>query len=495
MKIESKLNKIYAGAIAIMMITIVFSSVFAVRTITDSSDTIATMITNSKGNSWSATLTNVNLAIWDLNSTKGGTVWLPGTTLTGAGTGTGEYSYGILMCSNVVLKGAGMNSTTLKLSTGSLVQAVVYFRNINNYTISDLSIDGFNDTTSNNYQAIFTIGCKYGFYNNIHIKNMFRSNFQFGDSIVATESKYCKISNIWIDYGRDSFPSVYQSMSGAHVNYSTFENIHIHGDGSNSVKGVWGMDWVRTSWNRFTDIYIDGVGFGCKWFATGNHNITVNNMDIRGCVNVSDCQIWLYAIRDSSFSNVNIENKYQGIQCSSAGPNLNFNNIIIRGGADAGIYASGDFINFNNVQIYSTVSSGLYLYGCDDSKFSNIEVKGCSNGVYFENGDRDTFVNCKFQSNTNYGIVAKACTLFTIVGCIFQSNGIDGIDTTITSCNNYSISSCIFNANAKAIDLNAADNYFTIQGSICQIGDGIDINAALSVTRRVNDTICVLTVS
>jgi len=79
MKIEKSLNRIYAGVVAVMMLTLVFSSVFAVRTITDSSDTVYTMVTNSKGNSWTVTRANVQAAIDDLDTVGFGTVWVGGS--------------------------------------------------------------------------------------------------------------------------------------------------------------------------------------------------------------------------------------------------------------------------------------------------------------------------------------------------------------------------------------------------------------------------------
>ena len=64
-----------------MLIIIGIGSVWGVtRTITSSSDTVDTFIRNSNGNYWSATGSNIQLAIWDLNTTDGGTVFLPGNT-------------------------------------------------------------------------------------------------------------------------------------------------------------------------------------------------------------------------------------------------------------------------------------------------------------------------------------------------------------------------------------------------------------------------------
>ncbi|HUT00432.1 MAG TPA: right-handed parallel beta-helix repeat-containing protein [Candidatus Thermoplasmatota archaeon] len=80
LKFRTKIEAIVAVSI---LIAVSIGSVFAVRTITDSSDTIYTTITNSKGNSWTATGANFYLAYYDLNSTNGGWVEAPGNlTLT-----------------------------------------------------------------------------------------------------------------------------------------------------------------------------------------------------------------------------------------------------------------------------------------------------------------------------------------------------------------------------------------------------------------------------
>lgn len=91
MKIERKLNKMYAGAIALMMVSIIFASVFATRTFTDSNDTwtgtivqsgnldfksgsyfnLSKKIVNSKGHVYNASAANAQAAVYDLGNTTG----------------------------------------------------------------------------------------------------------------------------------------------------------------------------------------------------------------------------------------------------------------------------------------------------------------------------------------------------------------------------------------------------------------------------------------
>lgn len=326
---------------------------------------------------------------------------------------------------------------------------------------------------------------------------MYRTSIGFGDNTYNTESKYGKLSNIWLDPGQDIFPTVYQPLGGYHVNYTIFENIHIHGDGTKNTKGIWGMDWVRTSWNSFSNIYIDGVGYGCKWFATGNHNITVNGLHIRGCTNTSDATVWLYAIRDSTFMGLNIEAQFQGIQLASAGPRITISGAIIycKGNAP-GIWASGDFLSFDSVQLFGNdLSYGMYLYGCDDSKFSKIEINNWLWGVYFENCDRDDFSGLKVTNNVGLGWYGKTSTFFGIHDSDFINNGGDAIDLAdATACHNFTIHDNLFSNNpGKSIDLSATSNYLNIHDNTCTFADEIDLNAANSTTRLCHDNIARIT--
>ena len=73
-------TKIEVILVSLFFMGIIFVSVLAgPRIITDISDNVDTFIHNSNGKYWSATSSNIQLAINDLNN-KSGTVWLPGNT-------------------------------------------------------------------------------------------------------------------------------------------------------------------------------------------------------------------------------------------------------------------------------------------------------------------------------------------------------------------------------------------------------------------------------
>ena len=73
MKTERKLIVI---GLVVFLLMMSMHSMYASRTITSSSDDIFTRIVNSKGNTWAATATNLQTAIYDLNGT-GGKIILP----------------------------------------------------------------------------------------------------------------------------------------------------------------------------------------------------------------------------------------------------------------------------------------------------------------------------------------------------------------------------------------------------------------------------------
>lgn len=72
------LNRIKVTIIAILLIVVAMNVIGSnTRLITDTSDSYGTLIRNSNGNYWNATDDDLQLAIWDLNSSEGGTIWIP----------------------------------------------------------------------------------------------------------------------------------------------------------------------------------------------------------------------------------------------------------------------------------------------------------------------------------------------------------------------------------------------------------------------------------
>jgi hypothetical protein len=105
---ERILNKIYAGFIALMFIGLVFSSIMATRTITDTSDTILSTITSSAGYSDTATAAHLQTAINGLNNLSG---WVDG------GNNNISISASIKLGTNCELRNIGLYLTTASNKT------------------------------------------------------------------------------------------------------------------------------------------------------------------------------------------------------------------------------------------------------------------------------------------------------------------------------------------------------------------------------------------
>lgn len=506
MRLERKLQVI---GLTCLLISLSIGSIFASRTITTSSDTLYTQIYNSKGNYWTATGANLQLAIYDL-ANKSGTVWIPSgiTTFTSS---SGAPTRALNLGSNLVLQGAGMNSTILKL--GSAVDADYLIRgtSFHNITIKDLSIDcnAWGGITDNDI-ALSLNSCKYLNIINVHIFNVSSSGIGLDSCSIG------KITNVYVDDVDDYDNGGYgvghtgQAIAGSLNTYLQFNNIHIRSNGTNATTYyTWGMDINGWSWCSFNNLYISGTGGGFKLISTsGNtHNLTFSDVIIRNLTNngsVASYQMQGMAVPltghtayDCVFNNIRIESCWRGIDVGANGKRMLFNNVQIKknsricaaGGTDM-IYASGDFLEFNNIYLSSmlsaatTAGSGMYLYGCDDSKFSNIEIYGLYHGIYLENGDRDKFTNVQSESNNQYGLCIKTSNNNTFIGCEFSRNTIDGIDDISTTCKNNIFDACIVEGNVKGFDLDTAFTNVTITNCIIKYNtnDGIEIGSTNFVT-------------
>jgi len=495
MKIERKLIVIGLA----LLLTAIGSAWGAYRTITSTNDNYTTFIRTSTGNIYNVTGANLQTAIDSLGG-AGGTVYLPAGNIT--------ITTDITMSSKITLQGAGKDATTLKLGAASSTVYVIECDGINNFTICDLSINGNDGSITENYWAIGLFSCRYFNLHNIHVYNMYRAGIGFSILGVGTGCYWGHVYNIDIDDIDDS-PTTQQSIAGAYVKYTTFENIHIKGDGVNATTYyTWGMDMSGWEWVTFNDIYIQGTGGGFKTIGTC-HNLTFNNLYLRNLTNNGSVPgfqmqgMWLAGsggnLRDCNFNNVNIEYCWRGIQIDGGGQRLNFNNINIQPNSRSKktqahcIYCTGDYINFNNAYLKGAISSsgsGLYLYGCDDSIFSNIKMHYCYTGLYMENCDRCTFSNMEIYY-CSYGVYGKTNTYFAIADSVINDNTGNGIDLgDATACHNFSITNNILNNNgALAVNIRADCNYFICTGNICYPStDELDFNAPASATRCANVT-------
>ena len=468
-KIRTKIE-VGFGIIVVLMLLSVAIIPALTRTITSSSDTIDTYIRNSKGNYWVASGTNIQTAIDDL--TNGGTVWLPSGNLT--------ISIGLTLLSNVAIIGCGVNITRIN-----------YFAAAGGFI--PITIDGKQNVTLRD----FTIDMHDGGSNSLYI---------------AGSSK-----NIWIEdilFVKSGYQSIYSAGGCRNLFLS---NIKVYSGITTPGHGI-GLDKVNDSVinNYICEAYTyniaqDGIDFNrCQ-------NITLNNAIVKGLgwndgIKINYCKKILvsniivkdvhgYGIKLSQNSYVDISNFYventsSGIYSDSTGNHYDLSNGHIIDTELIGLYIdSSTNVSCSNIEIYDAGTKGISLTGTN-VVMDNLRIfKSGSDGKIYSSSKNILITNSIFAYTTGMGLSIDGTSQMVISNCIFDSNTGDGIDTTITSCNNYSITNCYFKGNAKAIDLKSDDNWFLVTNCICDPSDGIDINAALSSTRRVNNSICVLTQS
>ena len=541
-KIRTKIE-VGFGIIVVLMLLSVAIIPALTRTITSSSDNMETFIRNSNGNYWAATGANLQTAIWDLNST-GGTVWLPVGTIEFSTTRTGGdgYSTSIILESNICLKGSGRDTTILKLANSANSNRFITCYGIKNFSISDLSFDGNLAGVTDSYCILKLDKTEKFTVSNIHIYHPKRNGINIKSSYYALGT----LDTIFID-DVDDIPNSQQSISCDNISHINFKNIFIDGNGVDGPL-TYGMDFNGVNHCIFNNIIINNTGEMLKFDVdVYSHNNTFNNIVGTNLYATATPAIVLDGLDNSTFTDMNIQCKYRGIDigttsrnlifsdiqianCSATGAGIYnegtkcmFDNILINSyGVGKGIYGSGINCTYSNIIIQNTGGIGIDLrsgVNSNNCSFSNIIVLNSGTyGISMGGTSGMIFLNCKVYNSRSAGIITDAAHDFIISnsiisssdsfgidyrnsynfiveGCIFLSNVGDGMDSTSGASNNYTISNCVFKGNPKSIDAKSTDNFFIISECICDSAGEIDINAARSTTRMVNDSICTLVTS
>lgn len=411
-------------------------------------------VQNSNGNSFAATEAGIQAAIDDLIIS--GTVYMPNGTI--------SLTAGLTLDNNIKLVGAGVGATILQ-DTGGVTPITVNGKH--NVTLSDFTVDG-NNIGSN---SIYVTGGS----ENIRIKNIKILNTGFQGIYLSHTCDYVYISDVHIIHG-DSAAS--------------------HGFGLTGCNNTVINDCILE--NYYADNTEDGIDI-----AADCCNITLNNIIIRGfydgiklinCLNININNLYIY---DDANHGIKFQGDYINVN--------NFQIIDEAGGADTGdsIWAdtSASHIHISNGHIIDSDDVGITI-GCSNFTADNVEVDN-PDGAAFTIGNNQKNIwmtNCKFYhagafnkinsgaSNifmdnliiaygASYGISADAAS-YKLMNSIIEYNGADGIDMTISSCNNYSIIGCTFRYNDApapymGVDCGANDDYNFITLNTF-IGDVLD---------------------
>ncbi|MBE3095397.1 MAG: right-handed parallel beta-helix repeat-containing protein [Actinobacteria bacterium] len=482
MKIFSLGTKIQVIGTCLLLVALTLTSVFAVtQTISDTGDTVDTYIRNSKGNYWAATGANIQTAIWDLNSTSGGTVWLP--------VGTINHTSSISMENNVHLMGAGMYKTILRFTDGASTSlALIRAKIKNNFSISDLTIDGNDDgaTCSNGVQLD---GVKYFTVQNVYIHDTDGNGLWIGgEAPTYTQCKNGLVDNV---HATNVDAIALECFAFNNISDTIFSNLH-----SSGGTAAYQIDFHAIRNSTINNIYCSDGG-GMKIYGLGAYwceDSVYNNIVISNLVQPTDAALWVYQTRRTSISNVQVIADYAGITIDTSN-NINLNNVGSLSGTSSGLHLhDSNYINVDNAIVRSAVQ-GFRVDTCNNVTVSNMQISLSTLYNYLYNSKDVVISNSFFNKGASYGLDIDACARFRIIGCSFWSNTEDGITTELGTCNNYTISNCYFKGNDKALDLHASDNWFIVSGCIAPSGDNIDVNAALTYYRKVNDTICTLVTS
>ena len=448
-KLRTKIEIICA--IFLLMFLAAVSVASLTRTISDSADNSYTFIRNSNGNYWVATATNIQLAINDVytNLTNNrGTVWLPAGTLT--------ITAQITLRSNVELVGCGVNVTRIYSDqSGSFIPFIL--NGINNVTIRDLTID----MHSQGSNGIYITGASQ----NIRVEDVSIENAGFQGIYVTDNCRFLYISNVKVKHGSITASHGFGllNMYDSTIDNCIFENYH-H-DASED-----GIDISHCENVTMSNIIIRGAGWHDAIKTIGSKKIVLSNIIIKDSYNYG---LKLQTNTDISIDNFYIENTGTiGVACFSDSNGINLNNGYIKRSGSTGINIEAVNVSCSNIEIDGSLGGGISI-SSSNIQLTNIRIIKAQSYNKMNSARNVLISNCMFLYGSDMGLSIDDSTNFKIMNCIFEGNIGDGIDTTISACNNYSIIGCTFKNNAQGIDCHANDDWNMITLNTF-IGDTLD---------------------
>jgi len=150
----------------------------------------------------------------------------------------------------------------------------------------------------------------------------------------------------------------------------------------------------------------------------------------------------------------------------------------------------------NNIKVTNTVGRGLTTstsVACNNVQFANCQFLSSSSYNKLGPGSHNVkIVNCDFSYGADIGLFLTGATHVLISNCVFDDNAGEGIDSTITASNNYTVTGCYFYSNdgtstGGAVDLHASDNNFIFSNNIAML-NRYEWGAPASATRCCNAT-------
>jgi hypothetical protein len=437
------------GALLVIALLVTVSAASLTRTITDSADNSYAFIRNSNGKFWEPMGVNIQAAIDDLGS-GGGMVQLPSGILT--------ITSRIYLNSNVALVGGGVGVTRIYSDqSGSFIPITVNGKQ--NVTVRDLTID-MNSKGSNG--LYITGGSKNVWITGISLENV---GFQ---GIYFSTAQYVFVSNIKVKHGSNTASHGFGVLE---LKDSVIDNCILENYDYDVTED--GIDFNNCNNITLNNIIIKGNGWLDGIKTPLSNKLVMSNIQI---TDVTNNGFKLQDGADISVNNFYIENVGNiGITCFSDLNGLNLNNGYIINSGLTGLNIESDNTRCSNIEIDDSTVSGIIIAGtCSDLQLTNVKVMNSGSYNKINSGSKNILIsNCEFLYGSNYGLSIEGSSNFKISNCIFEGNIGDGIDTTMSACNNYSIISCTFKNNAEGIDCNANDDWNMIALNTF-IGDSLD---------------------
>ena len=423
MKTERKLMVI---GLVCLLVSIAFGSAFAVtRTITSTGDSFDTYIRNSKGNYWTATGANLQLAVNDL--TTGGTVWLPAGTIYLPDSFYVTYNHTAII-------GAGMYQTTIKMGIATAVHGFYCF-NKHDIVLSGFTYHGNNSGLSGGGQTN-SHGIDIRATKNLTMRDI-RILYPAGEGLVFGDGTY----DTWTSNGKGVEDFTVDNLvvqgiygTGAHHGillesgtWGVFNNVKI--DGSYNVGD--GIDINDLADNvTFNNLFIDNVTGDCMK-VNGCNELIMNNVHfnqshtglkvftnartiiVNGLyINCHQTAIFLYQtggfpciINDFNI-NVSGGTVTEAVAFNGGQSNISFSNGYISGADDYGVYlTTSSNISFDNVHFSNNHAGSIYVLKSAYVDIEKCDAIGSSHkGLYLHHANHTKIADCKILKNTEWGI-------------------------------------------------------------------------------------------
>ena len=280
MKILKFRTKIEVITVLFFLLVIAIFSVASVnRTITESSDTIETVIRNTKGNIWEPTGTNLQAAINDLSG-KGGTVWV-GSDIT--------------LSSEIKIQNSNdciiIDFQGNKVSLNSRSIGFILLTNTNHVTVKNVVVRPHRDSTASIIKLY------------IDSNGGSTSHNTFSHIYVANQGPREKTKWDLRAWTAHNFTVIEMMLNGpGEINQNTFIRISAEGPS----RGIYFNQRVNTGWINGT--YVDDFWLDqyreCIRFRNYQNNKHSFNYNRFSNVKVQSCVFTEYGIRDiSGFGN------------------------------------------------------------------------------------------------------------------------------------------------------------------------------------------------